>query len=90
MIEKILRERNQYGFLERSVLLKKRISFFGIFSASDNLEIITAQYDFLKSQFNKVCQQLTKFENVLVKTANQDKKKGEAKDPHFSLVAKKN
>ena len=81
-------------FLERSVRLKKRISFFGIFHAGDELEIVQAQYDFLKEQFNKICEKLTMYENILVKISNNSKKRGEKLNEPFDLanynVKKKN
>jgi len=35
-----LRKRKDYSFLERSEMLKKRVSFFGIFCAGENIEMV--------------------------------------------------
>ena len=54
LVTSILEKRRNYRFLERSNMLKKRVSFFGIFSAGEDIEMIYTQYDFMKNQFNKI------------------------------------
>lgn len=49
LVSALLEKRMKLSFLERTTMLKKRISFFGIFAAGDNLEIVQAQYKFLKN-----------------------------------------
>lgn len=68
-----LRKRKNFSFLERSEMLKKRVSFFGIFCAGENIEMVYSQYDFMKNQFNKVITELAIFENKLVDASNQNK-----------------
>ena len=40
--------REQANFLERAVILKKRISFFGIFAANEKIEHLDALYENMK------------------------------------------
>lgn len=71
-------------------MLKKRVSFFGIFCAGENIEMIYSQYDFMKNQFNKIITELAKFENLLVDASNQNKVAGQTPNPKFELVRKQN
>ena len=45
---RVLKMREQANFLERAVILKKRISFFGIFAANEKIEHLDALYENMK------------------------------------------
>lgn len=40
LVTEILKNRNNYEFIQRSNMLKKRVSFFGIFNAGEDIEMI--------------------------------------------------
>jgi len=89
-ITRLLKVRVSSNFLERALTLKKRISFFGIYVVDEKIELLNAQYDHMKSQFDSVLNKLVKYENKLVDLSNEDRAKGADLHPQFYLAKNAN
>ena len=53
-LSRMFKNREQANFLERAVILKKRISFFGIFACFEKIGHMETQYNHMKSQFDRI------------------------------------
>jgi len=58
--KKIHNERNRYPFMYIVELVKKRVSFFGIYKLHDELEITTEKINFLRAELDKKSRLLLK------------------------------
>ena len=73
VIKKVLVDRRKKSFFDRATVLKKRISFYGIYNTSDQYELLHEQFTYMKLQSIKLIELIINQQNKLVMYANKHK-----------------
>lgn len=73
LILNILKKRQKKGFFDRASILKKRISFYGIFNTSEQHMLLQEQFNYMKAKSIKLMELFMAQQNKLVRYANKHK-----------------
>ena len=66
-IHKICSDRKDLSFLGITSLMKYRVSFFGIYSLTENVDLTYNKVEYMKKQLNVITAQLIANQNLLLK-----------------------
>ena len=72
-IHKICSERKDLSFLGITSLMKYRVSFFGIYSLTENVDLTYNKVEYMKKQLNIITSQLIANQNLLLKYFKQQR-----------------
>lgn len=73
-VDKYLNERRQVTFLKVVELFKKRLSFFGIYSLNDQIELTNQKAIYLRKQLSIVVKLLIQFQDKLINDIEAERK----------------
>ena len=81
-----LETKKQYNFYERAQFLKKRISFFGIYTTAEQVEMLDMQFDYMRRKAIKLIELMIKQQNQIVAYANKHRQEQQPEIEKFEFV----